>query len=52
MDKKILDHYLEFGPFTNPGFYKELSKILLPNLGVNYHVSCYTQKSSRQNELS
>lgn len=23
MDKKILDHYLEFGTFTNPGFYKE-----------------------------
>ncbi len=28
MDKKILDHYLEFGTFTNPGYYKEFLQSL------------------------
>ncbi|MBS3121425.1 transglutaminase domain-containing protein [Candidatus Woesearchaeota archaeon] len=30
MNKKVLNHYLEFGTFTNPGCYKEFLK-LLPN---------------------
>ena len=28
MDKKILNHYLQFGTFTNPGYYKEFLKNL------------------------
>jgi len=31
MDKKILEHYLDFGLYTNPGLYKEKLKLDLPN---------------------
>lgn len=31
MDKKILDHYLQFSQYTNPGLYGDLLKDSLPN---------------------
>lgn len=31
MDNKILDHYLKFGPYTNPGCYQGVLKRNLPN---------------------
>ncbi|MFA7244794.1 MAG: transglutaminase-like domain-containing protein [Candidatus Magasanikbacteria bacterium] len=32
MNKKILEHYLKFGTFTNPGFYKEFFQNLPDNV--------------------
>lgn len=31
MDNKILNHYLQFGTYTNPGCYKEYLKTKLPD---------------------
>jgi hypothetical protein len=31
MNKKVLDHYLEFSMYTNPGLYKELIRKTLPD---------------------
>src|SRR3990167_4437678 len=31
MNKKILDHYLQFGQYTDPGLYKEILRKNLPD---------------------
>ncbi len=56
MNKKILDHYLEFGPFTNPGCYRELFQNLPDDIEelsrlVNHQlIHCNVLKEGNTNE--
>ena len=57
MNKKILDHYLKFGAFTNPGCYKEFFQALpddvekLGNLVGHQIIHRVTLKDGNKNAL-